>query len=220
MKPFSVKSSYILCKYHLKHSCHSTISRCDSGFFLCFFFFKVILKGFWKNWNCVFLEDKIIFMEARSAVVWTQNLEENALSAEGITNTVFCCPSSCPDPVDWPASCTACPQGVICTRSRICSWFVLRIKHALYLSSGDFRNSPFSSFARNITCTIWHFFHIEMKLFSEADRFQSLRFTLIRGSWQEINSHFFHGLLKRLSCRVCGLLFCLLMHSLVMSIPK
>lgn len=33
-----------------------------------------------------------------------------------------------------------------------------------------------------------------MKLFSETNSFQSLRFTLIGGSWQEINAHFFMNL--------------------------
>lgn len=39
------------------------------------------------------------------------------------------------------------------------------------------------------------FFHIDKELFSEANPFPSLRVTLIRGSWQEISSHF--------SCTFC-----------------
>lgn len=66
---------------------------------------------------------------------------------------------------------------------------------SLFFCAGDFRKSPLPSFERSIICIIWHFFHIEMKLFSEANPFPSLRFTLICGCWQEINSHF--------SCTFC-----------------
>lgn len=38
------------------------------------FFFRVILKGFWVNWNFVFLKDKIIFMKARPAILWTHRI--------------------------------------------------------------------------------------------------------------------------------------------------
>lgn len=37
-----------------------------------FFFFEVILRGFWTNWNFVFSKEKITFMKARSAVLETQ----------------------------------------------------------------------------------------------------------------------------------------------------
>lgn len=83
---------------------------------------------------------------------------------------------------------------------------VLRIKHTLYFCSEDFRKSPFPSFARNVSCIIWHLVHIEMKLFSGTNPFQSHRFTLICGRWQEINSHFSCAfLLRRFSCRGSGL---------------
>lgn len=69
-------------------------------------------------------------------------------------------------------------------------------KHvSLFFCAGDFRKSPLPSFERSIICIIWHFFHIEMELFSEANPFPSLRFTLICGCWPEINSHF--------SCTFC-----------------
>lgn len=98
---------------------------------------------------------------------------------------------------------------------------MLRPEHTLYFCSDDFRKSPFPSFDRNITCIVWYRFHIEMKLFSETNPFQPHRFTLICGSWQEINSHFSCTFwLKRFSCRGSGLYFCPLRTVFVDQCPR
>ena len=69
-------------------------------------------------------------------------------------------------------------------------------------------NLPFPSFDRSITCIIWHLFHVEMKLFSETNPFRPHSFTLICGSWQEINSHFLCSFwLKRFYCIGAELFF-------------
>lgn len=187
------------------------MSRCKSVFFVSL---KLFFKGFWRNRNFVFLKDKI-FMEGRSGVSWAQDSEENIILGRG--NNQNCLLLLAP----WPWACGLTPpaarpqQGVSpspCTRPRICFWSVLSITHTFYFS-GDFWNAPFSSSERNITCIIWHFFLGKWNCFQKLIPFsRSDLFWSVEAGKKSIHIFSWTVLLKRLSCRWCGLLFCLQRH--------
>lgn len=90
-------------------------------------------------------------------------------------------------------SCNACElHHPVPTRPESGLWLVLRIQKIslLVLLQRFFRKSYFLPLSGHCL-HYWGCFCMEMKLFSVADLFQWLRFTLICETWQEINSFFF-----------------------------
>ena len=136
------------------------------------------------------LRGKCILREAVWSVILSDPLKSTQLVSDRTqTRALFASPLSAPQPRPTMSSSPAaeCLRTHCEPGPQICPGSVQRTKHALYFCSDGFRKSPFSF--------LWqkhylHLFHIEMKLFSETNPFQPHSFTLICGSWQEINSHF------------------------------
>ena len=155
------------------------------------------------------LRGKCILREAGWSVILSDPLKSAQLVSDRTqTRALSASPLSAPQPRPTMSSSPA--AGYLRTHCepgpQICPGSVLRTKHALYFCSDGFRKSLFSF--------LWqkhylHLFHVEMKLFSETNPSQPLRFTLICGSWQEINSHFLCSFwLKRFHCRGSVLCCC------------
>lgn len=94
-------------------------------------------------------------------------------------------------------SCMAHQQAAsVLTGQWVPNYVLVRVENETPYSSAlmILGNLPFLPLRETLSA-LFDTFHIEMKLFPEANPFQSLRFTLIGRSWQEINSHF--------SCTFC-----------------